>query len=238
MEADAYSGKANGKGGGGDNSLLVPNEDDIGPHLPTLKRLDTKVLKKRSTVLIAEDFLISERPKIGQADDRKNAVQADIQGLIGMENVKGFFQKMRETAEYVELSGNMSALRGCLNLILTGNPGVGKTTVARLAAKYLHAYGILPKDHFKEINGLQLKGQYVGQTSHRVREIVLDALGGCLFIDEAYALMDRGGDSFSGEVVRTLLTEVENHRTDLLVILAGYEDKMEVLLDSDPGLRR
>jgi len=83
-----------------------------------------------------------------------------------------------------------------------------------------------------------LKGQFVGQTAPTVVEAVRDAMGGCLFIDEAYALADRGGDKFSGELVRTLLTEVENHRTGLLVVLAGYADKMDLLMDSDPGLRR
>jgi AAA+ superfamily predicted ATPase len=102
--------------------------------------------------------------------------------------------------------------------------------VARHIARYLHAHGILPRDAFVERNALVLKGQYVGQTAPTVVEAVRDAMGGCLFIDEAYALCDRGGDKFSGEVVRTLLTEVENHRTGLLVVLAGYADKMVQLM--------
>jgi hypothetical protein len=101
---------------------------------------------------------------------------------------------------------------------------------------------VLPRDRFVEKNGLDLKGKYVGHTSHTVKEAISDALGGCLFIDEAYALVDGGGDGFSSEAVRTLLTEVENNRTNLLVVLAGYEDRMitspDSLMNADPGLPR
>ena len=125
-----------------------------------------------------------------------------------------------------------------LLLTLAGNPGTGKTTLARLIFRYLHAYGVLPKDTFVERNGLEMKGKYVGHTAPTVKEAVAEAMGGCLFLDEAYALADGGGDGFSGEAVRTLLTEVENNRTGLMVVLAGYKDKMENLMRADPGLPR
>ena len=99
-----------------------------------------------------------------------------------MLTAQDFFHKLKDTATFVEMTGKMEALGGCLHLILTGNPGTGKTTTARLIAKYLHTFGILPNSTFKEVNGLSLKGQFVGQTSHHVSEIVNDALGGCLFM--------------------------------------------------------
>lgn len=102
---------------------------------------------------------------------------------------------------------------------------------------YLHAYGILPKNAFVERNGLEMKGKYVGHTAPTVKEAIAEAMGGCLFLDEAYALAD-SQDGFSGEAVRTLLTEVENNRTALMVVLAGYADKMENLMRADPGLPR
>ena len=116
--------------------------------------------------------------------------------------------------------------------------GTGKTTIARLIGRYLNAYGVLPRANFVERNGLELKGQFVGQTAPTVKQAVADAMGGTLFIDEAYALVDGGGDRFSGEAVRTLLTEVENNRTALMVVLAGYRDKMENLMMADEGLPR
>lgn len=137
----------------------------------------------------------------------------------------------------------MKILKTSLNMIITGNPGTGKSTIARSIAKYLYAFGVLPRDNFVEKNGLEMKGMYVGHTAPVVKEAIADAMGGCLFIDEAYALSaSEGNDPFSGEAVRTLLTEVENNRTNLLVILAGYEDKMvtnkDSLMAADPGLPR
>ena len=125
-----------------------------------------------------------------------------------------------------------------LLLTLAGNPGTGKTTLARLIFRYLLAYGVLKKDVFVEMNGLELKGEYTGQTAPKVKNAIEDAMGGCLFLDEAYALADGGGDGFSGEAVRTLLTEVENNRTGLMVVLAGYKDKMGSLMRADPGMER
>jgi len=194
-------------------------------------------IKEEVAVFTAADFGIEERPTMGDPELRR-AVQAEVERLTGMANVKAFFSEMARTVAFVERGGDPRVLQTSLNLRLTGNPGTGKTTVARLIGRYLYAHGVLPRDTFVERNALALKGQFVGQTAPTVAEAVRDAMGGCLFIDEAYALADRGGDKFSGEVVRTLLTEVENHRTGLLVVLAGYADKMDQLMDSDPGLRR
>eukprot|EP01050_Picozoa_sp_SAG11_P020528 SAG11_NODE_3474_length_2426_cov_1.681564_2_plen_376_part_00 len=104
----------------------------------------------------------------------------------------------------------------------------------------LKAYGVLSREgSFVEKNALELKGRYVGHTAPRVKDAIQQALGGCLFLDEAYALAAAGGsDSFSNEAVRTLLTEVENNRSNVLVVLAGYKDKMATLLQADPGLPR
>ncbi|CAJ1421534.1 unnamed protein product [Effrenium voratum] len=194
-------------------------------------------VKAEVAVFTAADFGIEERPTMGDPELRKR-VQQEVERLTGMANVKAFFKELSRTVAFVERGGDPRVLQTSLNLRLTGNPGTGKTTVARLIGRYLYAHGVLPRDTFVERNALALKGQFVGQTAPTVAEAVRDAMGGCLFIDEAYALADRGGDKFSGEVIRTLLTEVENHRTGLLVVLAGYADKMDVLMDSDPGLRR
>ena len=190
-------------------------------------------------LLTAEDFGVLDSPELGDKAMQAE-VEAELAGMVGMPEVKETFTQMKALAQSVEAGGDPEVLQMALNLRLTGNPGTGKTTIAKLYARYLQAYGVLKRgDRFVELNALELKGQYVGHTTPTVKKAVADALGGCLFIDEAPALVEGGGgDLFSKEVVRTLLTEVWNHRTDLLVILAGYEDKMQVLMASDDGFSR
>ena len=197
-------------------------------------------LQLDSRTLTAVDYGVSETPTLGDAEEKVKVLDA-VDKMIGMANAKSFFRQITKSVSYVENGGSVKLLATSLNMIITGNPGTGKTTIARMISRYLHAFGVLPRDRFVEKNGLDLKGKYVGHTSHVVKEAIDDAMGGCLFIDEAYALMD-GGDGFSCEAIRTLLTEVENNRSNLLVVMAGYEDRMitneDSLMNADPGLAR
>jgi SpoVK/Ycf46/Vps4 family AAA+-type ATPase len=186
-------------------------------------------------VLTAADYGITDNTLGSQ--EAKELATAELDGMIGMAAGKRFFQEMKTKVEFVEKGGDIKILHTSLNMRITGNPGTGKTTLARLMFTYLHAYGILPKNAFVERNGLEMKGKYVGHTAPTVKEAIAEAMGGCLFLDEAYALAD-SDDGFGGEAVRTLLTEVENNRTALMVVLAGYADKMENLMRADPGLPR
>jgi len=164
------------------------------------------------------------------------AINAEVDGLIGMQEQKEYLYKLQKRVEFVRNGGSPKLLEMCMNVVLTGNPGTGKTTFASLMFRTLRAHGVLKKDVFIERNALELKGEYCGQTAPRIKEMFRMALGGCLFLDEAYALAN--GDKFSNEAIRMLLTEVENHRTEVLVILAGYDDKMKELMRADPGLAR
>lgn len=122
------------------------------------------------------------------------------------------------------------------HLVFTGNPGTGKTTVARLIAEVYHSMGLLSKGHLIEVDRGELVAGYVGHTALKVQEVIEKAKGGVLFIDEAYSLNSKSENDFGHEAIETLLKEMEDNREDLVVIMAGYPDLMNDLLESNPGL--
>lgn len=122
-------------------------------------------------------------------------------------------------------------------MIFTGNPGTGKTTVARIVSRYLKAIGVLAGGQLVEVTRGDLVGQYVGHTAPLTQKAIQSALGGVLFIDEAYSLYRGKDDSFGLEAIDTLVKGMEDHRNDLIVILAGYSREMEEFLTANSGLR-
>ena len=133
--------------------------------------------------LIASDYGIGL--PLGESQQEKDALDRELDKLVGMDEAKELFQSYKDIIAAVEDGlQSRAALRVCLNLVITGNPGTGKTSFARLLHRFLYTYGVLRKDNFVERNGLDLKGRYVGETGPRVRECFKEAMGGTLFLDE------------------------------------------------------
>ena len=171
-----------------------------------------------------------------------DAPMSELKKMIGMQQVE---RRINEVIVQIKKQRELAArgksvARPSIHMLFTGNPGTGKTTVARILARIMRQAGILQKGHIIEVKGRDLCGQYVGETAPKTSAICRDAYGSVLFIDEAYSLFRDDFSSardFGREALDTLVAEMDNHRDNLCVIMAGYKDEMDAMLKANVGLR-
>lgn len=175
---------------------------------------------------------------VAEEEERRTCALERLRGMIGLTEVK---KEIERIVNYFKIRNrkakSMEGQRPSMHMAFTGNPGTAKTTVARLFGEILFEEGILPNGKFVEVGRKDLVGMFVGHTAHCVKRAFEQANGGVLFIDEAYSLVDHHANSFGDEAINTIVQEMENHRSDTVVIFAGYPQPMEEFLSRNPGLR-
>ena len=162
----------------------------------------------------------------------------EFKHLVGLDRIKDFFY---ELYAWLEINKQREAMGlvvdpQVLHMVFTGNPGTGKTTIARIASKFFKDMGILEKGHLIEVDRADLVGEYIGHTAQKTKELINKAIGGVLFIDEAYALSRGGEKDFGKEAIDTLVKAMEDRRSEFILILAGYTHEMNSFLNANSGI--
>ncbi len=224
------------------NGLIGAAKMDMASRL--IKHPETdKLSDDELSTIILEDvqqlFLQEKSKKVNLPIDENalNAALAELNEMIGLQSVKEEMRDLVKLVKYYKEIGKDVLNQFVLHTVFTGNPGTGKTTVARIFAKLFKGLGILEKGHLVEVDRSDLVANYVGQTAPKTNAIIDQAMGGVLFIDEAYALANKGENDFGKEAISTLLKRMEDNNKDFILIVAGYPHNMHEFLNSNPGLR-
>lgn len=198
-----------------------------------MKRLSAGGALELAENEVEEKVNVEESPKISLEEALNN-----LNELVGLDRVKKTINDWVKQIQAFQMrkERNLRVPDMSYHLVFSGNPGTGKTTVARIVAQIYHALGILSKGHLVEVERSDLVAGYIGQTAIKTQKVIDAAMGGVLFIDEAYTLSSRSESDFGSEAIATLLKAMEDKRTSFVVVVAGYDDKMDDFISSNPGL--
>ncbi|KGX93086.1 stage V sporulation protein K [Pontibacillus halophilus JSM 076056 = DSM 19796] len=166
-------------------------------------------------------------------------IEREFSDVIGLDELKDTLKEIYASV-YVSQkrqAAGLKASKQVLHMVFKGNPGTGKTTVARKLAKLFHELNVLSKGHFIEAERADLVGEYIGHTAQKTRDMIKKALGGVLFIDEAYSLARGGEKDFGKEAIDTMVKHMEDHHNDFILVLAGYPKEMDQFMKLNPGLQ-
>lgn len=223
----------------------IPGKNDSG-NGRFVRNTVEKAIRNQSIRIVEQPYLaVEELNRLTLEDfqlepvEKKETALKELEQVIGLEKIKEFVRSLSaqiEIAKKREELGLPKAGSQSLHMVFKGNPGTGKTMIARILAKRLKELGVIKQDKLVETDRSGLVAGYVGQTALKTRRVLEKALGGVLFIDEAYALLGNGHD-FGQEAIDTIVKFMDDHRANIIVILAGYDEDMERFLDSNAGLR-
>ena len=233
-------------------SIYEPNDgiDSISPSVKKIYNEMVDVALKHdevSSVAIRYDETIKatfnevtvDLDIIDDARAEREEIQKELDEIVGLDDVKNYLLSLENLLKINQIRKQKGLKTNEISkhMIFTGNPGTGKTTIARLVSRMMKACGILKQGQLVEVTRADLVGKYVGHTAPLTMSVIQSALGGVLFIDEAYSLYRGKDDSFGLEAIDTLVKAMEDHRDDLIVILAGYTKEMKEFLEANSGLK-
>lgn len=201
-------------------------------------KLEVIRLKYNGSVFIEFNNKLMEL-KLDDSEIQRKEIEEELNDIVGLDEVKTYLNSLEQHLKISKLRAKkgLKTAEVSKHMIFTGNPGTGKTTIARIVSKMMKVAGVLENGQLVEVSRSDLVGKYVGHTAPLTMSVVNSALGGVLFIDEAYSLYRGKDDSFGLEAIDTLVKAMEDHRDDLIVILAGYKKEMESFLDANSGLK-